>query len=257
MSVWGRVWRTFFPKRPPIVEPRNGVSSFHMWWQGVEGNSAVVEVSATLTVIQEPTADRLYFWALQASFLDGNRSFGAGHIGLQWNPRHPHSRAVNWGGYADVADVQSVLTGTLSPLPSTPNDPNTRDYPWRAGAGYRVRIVKNPNGWRGEITDLDRGVTTIIRDLEAPGDRLGGFVVWSEVFAACDHPPASVEWSDLSVRTADGEVRRPASVRLTFPSGGDCPNTDVVLTATGLQQRTNATRTARDGQVLPVPGGSG
>ena len=257
MSVWGRVWRTFFPGRPPMVEPRNGVSSFHMWWQGVEGNSAVIEVAATLTIVEAPIADRLYFWALQASFLDGNRSFGAGHIGLQWNPRHPQSRAVNWGGYADIADVQSVLTGTPSPLPSTPNDPNTRDYAWRAGVGYRVRIVKNPNGWRGEITDLQRGETTIIRDLDAPGDRLGGFVVWSEVFAACGHPPAIVEWSDLSVRTADGEQRRPASVRLTFPSGGDCPNTDVQLTTTGLRQLTNAPRTARDGQVLPVPGGSG
>jgi hypothetical protein len=255
MGTWGRVWKTLFSERPPMVEPRNGVSSFHMWWQGFEGGSAIVDAAATLTVLEEPTADRLYFWALQSSFLDGTRSFGAGHIGLQWNPRHPDSRAVNWGGYANIADVQSVLRGTPSPLPSTPNDPNTRDYRWRAGAGYRFRIAKSPHGWRGEITDVERGETTIIRELDAPGDRLGGFVVWSEVFAACSHPPAIVEWSDLSVRSADGEVRRPTSVRLTFPSGGDCPNTDVRLTATGLRQLTNTSRTARDGQVLPVPDG--
>ena len=240
-----------------MTEPRNGVSSFHLWWQGVEGSSPVVEAAAVLSVVKQPEADRLYFWAMQASFLDDRRSFGAGHIGLQWNPRHPQSQAVNWGGYADIADVQSVLTGTPSSLPSTPNDPNTRDYPWREGARYRVRIAKSDIGWRGEISDLDRGDTTLIRDLEAPGDRLGGFVVWSEVFAACDHPSAIVEWSDLSVTTADGELRRPASVRLTFPSDGDCPNTDVRLTARGIRQMTNTPRTARDGQVLPMPDGSG
>ncbi len=41
---------------------------------------------------------------------------------------------------------------------------------------------------------------------------------------------------------------------MTFPAGGDCPNTDVVMSQMGLLQITNTVRTARDAAVLPVPG---
>ena len=98
-------------------EPGNGVSSFHLWWQGLEGAAPLVEVAATIEVLRPPTASRLYFWALQASFLDGGRSYGAAHIGLQWNPRHLGNAAVNWGGYADTGNVQSILRGSPSSRP--------------------------------------------------------------------------------------------------------------------------------------------
>ncbi len=236
------------------VEPGNGVSSFHLWWQGVDGGLPLVEVAATFEVLHAPTANRLYFWALQTSFLDGKRSYGAAHIGLQWNPKHPASRAVNWGGYGDTGNVQSVLPGSPSPLPSKPNDPNTRDYPWKERVAYRLRISKAQQGWRGEITDLSTGVVQHIRDLYGGGDRLGGFAVWAEVFAACDHPSSTVRWSAFEARDSAGLVHRPQSVRLTFPTGGDCTNTEVVADGVGLLQLTNATRTARDGAVVPVPG---
>jgi hypothetical protein len=240
---------------PPLSEPVNGVTAFHLWWQGIDGGEPLVEVSATLSVLRQPTSDRLYFWALQASFLSDSGANGAAHIGLQWNPRHPGFKAVNWGGYADISDVRSILDGTPSPLPSTPSDPNTRDYPWREGVPYRLRISPgSPSGWQGSITDLSTGETTVIRDLLAAGDRLGGFVVWAEVFAACNHSQTVVQWSDFEARTPSGDVRAPASVRLTFPTGGDCPNTDVVMSQMGLLQITNTVRTARDAAVLPVPG---
>lgn len=244
-------------KRPAATttsEPGHGVSSFHLWWQGIDGGAPLTEVAATISVLRQPAADRLYFWAMQTSFISDTGTHGAAHIGLQWNPRHPGSKAVNWGGYADIGDVRSVLDGTPSPLPSTPNDPNTRDFPWVEGGSYRVRVARVDGGWRGTITDVASGQVSLIRDLHAPGDRLGGFVVWAEIFAACDHPQTVVQWSDFEARTADGEVRRPASVRLTFPSGGDCPNTDVVMSQLGLLQITNTVRTARDAAVLPVPG---
>jgi hypothetical protein len=239
---------------PPLTEPVNGVTAFHLWWQGIDGGEPLVDVSATLSVLRQPTSDRLYFWALQASFLSADGAHGAAHIGLQWNPRHPGNRAVNWGGYADVSDVRSILDGTPSPLPSTPSDPNTRDYPWREGVPYRLRISPGLSGWQGSITDLSTGETSVIRDLLASGDRLGGFVVWAEVFAACNHSQTVVQWSDFEAHTASSDVRAPASVRLTFPTGGDCPNTDVVMSHTGLLQITNTVRTARDAAVLPVPG---
>jgi hypothetical protein len=231
------------------------VSAFHLWWQGIEGGTPLVEVSATLEVLRRPTAQRLYFWALQASFISDAGSHGAGHIGLQWNPRHAGCTAVNWGGYADVADVRSVLSGSLSSLPSTPADPNTRDFPWQESTPYRLRVHRVPDGWRGEVTDLSSGDVFHVRDLHAPGDRLGGFVVWAEVFASCADPQTVVQWSGFEARAADGSVRSPASVRVTFPSGGDCPNTDVIVNSHGLLQITNTQRTARDAAVLPVPGG--
>jgi hypothetical protein len=259
---WQRLWGDSAGPRPSSNgratpsgpwEPGNGVSSFHLWWQGLEGAAPLVAVAATLEVVRAPTANRLYFWALQASFLDGGRSYGAAHTGLQWNPRHPGSTAINWGGYSDTGNVQSILKGSPSPLPSTPNDPNTRDFPWREGTAYRFRISRADDGWRGEVTDLADDRPQLIRDLYAGGDRLGGFVVWAEVFAACDDPTSVVRWSDFEATDAAGVSHRPNSVRLSFPTGGDCPNTEVVADQQGLLQMTNAERTARNGAVLPIP----
>jgi len=254
-----RRWLTdLFPSRarslPPDHEPVHGVSSFHLWWQGIDGGEHLVAVSATVEVLRQPTTERLYFWALQTSFIDDRGAHGAAHIGLQWNPRHPENKAVNWGGYADVSDVRSILDGTPSSLPSTPADPNTRDYPWQEGVPYRLAVQRGTRGWQGSITDTVTGETSVIRDLLAPGDRLGSFVVWAEVFAACDHSQTVVQWSDFEATTASGAVRSPASVRVTFPAGGDCSNTDVVMSQMGLLQITNTVRTARDAAVLPVPG---
>jgi|SRR5215211_3322278 len=257
MGFLADVWASITARRgiadsSGVNEPPSGSTSFHCWWEGLGATDRVIEVTAVLEVLQLPVAPRLYFWALQASFADGVRTYGAAHIGLQWNPRHAGSTAVNWGGYADVSDVQSVLDGSPSPLPSTPDDRNTRDYPWRQGVPYLLRISKAPVGWRGEISDLSTGQTSLIRDLYAGGDRLTGFVVWSEVFCACTDPQAVVRWNAFEARTVDGHVRRPASVRLTFPGGG-CTNTDVAATPEGIVQVTNTTRHARDMAVLPVP----
>ena len=259
MSFWtwlrGLFGRRDEPNGPPVVvEPPSGSTSFHCWWEGVGASDPIVEVAVTLEVLQRPRAPRLYFWALQASFADAARTYGAAHIGLQWNPRHSHSTAVNWGGYAEVSDVHSVLEGSPPAIPSTVDDNNTRDFEWDEGVAYRFRISPADQGWRGEVTDLKTGVTTHIRDLYAGGDRLTGFVVWSEVFCACTDPQAVVRWSDFEARAADGTVRRPASVRLTFPGGG-CTNTDTAATPEGIIQVTGATRKARDMAVLPVPGG--
>jgi hypothetical protein len=242
---------------PSTVEPPSGSTSFHCWWDGLgaTGSDAdpIVEVQATLEVLQRPAAPRLYFWALQASFADAYRTYGAAHIGLQWNPRHAASTAVNWGGYGDVADVRSVLAGSPSPLASTVDDRNTRDFPWAEGVPYRLRVSKAASGWRGEITNVSTGVTSHIRDLFAGGDRLTGFVVWSELFCACTDPQVVVRWSDFAAATSSGVVRRPQSVRLTFPGGG-CPNVDTVRTAEGIVQVAGTPRTARDMSVLPLAG---
>ena len=72
----------------------------HLYWNVAPTEATVVEASVVLEVINLPQVAATYFWALQASFTDADgTNQGAGHLGLQWYPPHPHSRAVNWGGY--------------------------------------------------------------------------------------------------------------------------------------------------------------
>ena len=235
----------------------NGASSFHLFWH-LEEADPLVEVEAELEVVRPPTVDRLYFWALQVSFLEGHADRGAAHVGLQWNRNHPRSRAVNWGGYAPGG---GLLSGSASALPSAPADPNTRDYPWEPGQPYRLRVAAAAGGrgrWRGEVTDLRAGRTTVIRDLEPGGDRLGHVAVWSEVFARCDHPQVVVRWSGLEARTADHRVVRPAHLSVSYQAreAGGCDNTTVTRDGAGVLQLTNAERAREQGSLVHLGAGT-
>ena len=179
----------------------NGASSFHLRWFLPAGEYTAVE--ATLEVIERPAVPRLHFWALQASFAKGRQHGGAGHLGLMWHPGHPGSTAVNWGGYAAAG---GVLNGSESALPSARGNANTRDFDWQPNRAYRLRIAwGGDDRWTGSVADISTGEVTTVRDLYAPGSRLVGPLMWSEVFARCDHPPTAVRWSDLSATTITGE----------------------------------------------------
>lgn len=221
--------------RPPAG---NGASSFHIWW---DTDQQFVSVAATLEIIQAPTADRLYFFALQASFWSATHEGGA-HTGLQWNQRHAGSTAVNWGGYDDRG---RVLAGTESSLFSTPNDPNTRDYPWEAATRYRFQIGPvGEHGWPASVTNLETGETTPIRHVPCDGDHLRAPVVWSEVFADCDASPVSVRWSNLSGMAADGREVATTSGRVSYQNydAGGCTNTTVTVDDAGVVQRSGSNR---------------
>lgn len=217
-----------------------------------------MEVSAVLEVRQPPAVDRLYFWALQASFTDRvGHAHGGAHLGLQWNGRHPDSCAANWGGYAGNGHL---LEGSASALASAPQDPNTRDYHWRPGRQYRLHIGPSADRrgwWRGTITDLETGVASVVRDLygDGGGDRLGAPVVWSEVFARCDDPAVVVRWSDMAATTADGQVLRPRGVEVSYEphAAGGCDNTNVVGDDDGVVQVTNTDRITGHAAILALP----
>jgi hypothetical protein len=200
-------------------------------------------------VLEPPAVDHLYFWALQVMFPGA----GAAHLGLQWNHRHPGFGAVNWGGYA--ADG-SLLGGTESSLPSTPADPNTRDYPWQAGCPYRLRVHRtDESAWHGAVTDLTAGDATTVRDLHAAVPYLGDPMVWSEVFARCDDPPVTVRWSEFEVVTDDGDRFAPAALQVNYQSHADggCANTTSVLDdGSGVLQITNTERTTPQDAALPL-----
>jgi hypothetical protein len=171
-----------------------------------------------------PVVDHLYFWALQVAFPGA----GAAHLGLQWNHRHPGFGAVNWGGYAGDG---SLLVGTESPLPSTPADPNTRDYAWVPERAYRLGVRRAGEGtWRGEVIDLTTGNTTAVRDLIAGAPFLGDPMVWSEVFARCDDPSVTVRWSDFEVVSDRGDRFTPTALAVNYQSHADggCANTTSV-----------------------------
>jgi hypothetical protein len=243
VSPWRRARTRGFPRSG------NGASSFHLGWRLPPGAGHLVAASVTLEVVTPPVVDHLYFWALQVAFPGA----GAAHLGLQWNSRHPGFGAVNWGGYA--ADG-SLLAGTESSLPSTPADPNTRDYPWKPQRAYRLGVHRAGEGmWRGELTDLTTGEAVTARELFAASPFLGDPMVWSEVFARCDDPSVTARWSDFEVGTEAGDRFAPTALTVNYQSHADggCANTTAVPDdQRGVVQVTSNERTTPQGTALSL-----
>jgi len=252
------------PRRSP-----NGASSFHLIWElpaGLGPHPRLTEVSAVLEVLEPPREQALYFWALQVDLADDRGVWGGGHTGLQWNRRYPGGRAVNWGGYRAPELGGQVLAGTVSSLPGFSDDPNTMTYAWEQGRPYRLRVYRSPDdvgAWRAEVTDLESGVTSVIRDLlpdagrGVSGSHLTRPIVWSEVFADCEAPSVTVRWSDLRAVDEGGSVIGPAAVQVNYQASqdGGCSNTTVLADeGGGLLQVTNVPRLVEQGARLPLAG---
>jgi len=232
----------------------NGASSMHLFWEVPP--HPLSEVRADLTVVEPPAVDKLYFWALQVNFVDAGADRGGAHIGLQHHPTYPGGGAVNWGGYHPHGGGE--LDGSVSELPSALGNVNTRDYQWQGGRPYRFRVFQAGQGrWRGTVTDLESGVETMLRDLYVEADALVRPMVWSEVFADCDHPTTAVRWTNLSADLAGGGEVRALSVRTNYQSfaNGGCDNTNSAVDPDhgGFVQRTNIERVNRGGSVLTLP----
>lgn len=204
-------------------------------------------------VLERPQVERLYFWALQVSFVDRGRRLGGAHLGLQHHPGHPGRGAVNWGGYAAEG---GQLDGSASPLPSTRGNPNTRDFPWEPGRRYRLEIGPgaSPGTWAGAVVDLETDRRTVVRELRGGGTALAAPMTWSEVFARCEHPCASVRWSAPEVRLGDRwQSVLAASVSYQRATDGGCDNTDVWVDDSGIVQATATERSTPRGAVLGWP----
>lgn len=224
----------------------------HMFWP-LEGAYAAVEV--TLEVLEPPSVDRLYFWALQATFTDGRRDLGGAHLGLQWHPDYPGATAVNWGGYRHGG---GELPGTTSALPSTLGNPHTRDFAWAPTLPYRLRIERSAQqagSWQGSVRDPRTGEVVVVRHLHAGGTHLRSLMTWSEVFARCDHPPVTVRWSDPVAYDDAGQACRPVTVTLNYQArhDGGCTNTNSFVDGVGVCQRTASTRANPQGARLRLP----
>ena len=233
----------------------------HLHWELPSGRFEAVVVD--LEVVSEPSVPEiptappvsdLYFWAVQANFHDSAGETGGAHLGLQWNRRHAAGTAVNWGGYHRGG---SILTGTDSPLPSTPNDPNTRDYGWHGGTVYRLEIARTPDRpgwWRGTVTDTGTGTSTVVRDLNGGGDHIRFVSMWSEVFARCDHPAVTVRWSRLRLRDSAGIEISPEAVTVNYQShsAGGCANTTARAEGAVYTQTSNTDRVVPQGTRLTV-----
>jgi hypothetical protein len=243
-------------------EPRsaNGASSFHLIWD--LPSLPLRRVAATLEVVVPPRVPRLYFWALQVSFASGPRLQGGAHLGLQWHPRYPGSTAVNFGGYGPAERGTRVLEGTTSELRGSRRNPNTRDFPWQLGHRYRLEVAPAPEApeglraWRGTVQDLDGGGVQVVRDLYTRAEYLHSPLVWSEVFARCEHPSVVVRWSDLQATAISDEELRPERVRVNYQTRADggCDNTSVALDELGILQITAVQREMPQAAILPVPG---
>lgn len=252
----GRAWSRMVRSRASgRAEPRvagyptsaNRASSLHLFWELPAGTGPVLAASVALVVEAAPPVPDLYFWALQASFVDGGgRRHGGGHLGLQWHRPHPGSRAVNWGGYGPDG---GVLDGSASPLPSTAGNPNTRDLWWEPGLPYTLTIEPAAEGgWAGTVDGVR------VRRLEAGGDRLSGLMVWSEVFARCDAPAVEARWSGFRAITAEGGVVGPVAVHVNYQSrvDGGCDNSTVLAHGDAVSQITGTERLVPQGARLPL-----
>jgi hypothetical protein len=224
----------------------NRASSFHLIWLPSE---ELVEASVVLEILVPPSVPHLYFWALQASFTSAGGVTGSAHLGLQWYAANPGWPAANWGGYGPEG---RLLEGTVSPLPSASGDANTRSFPWRPDNPYRLRIFPGERGWGGEITDLLSGKATVVRHLYGGGDRLSQLMIWSEVFARCDDPPVSGRWSEPAGTTRAGMDYRAAAYRVNYQAheAGGCANTEVRLSAHGVEQLTSTRRSIGPNSVI-------
>jgi hypothetical protein len=222
--------------RPPSS---NGASSLHLIWE-LPDNLSLAEASVTLRVPEVPRVPRLYFWALQVSFPSG----AGAHLGLQWGADAPRRLChVNWGGYGPGG---RELSGSPSELPSSFGNPNTRDYDWEAGRPYRLRIANDGDGWAGWVGD------TLVRHLDVPDESLVDPMVWSEVFADCDHPGVTVRWSDLTVVTRSGQQVpiRAAVARYQTRIEGGCTNTSSTVDGDAFVQTTSTPRNTAAGTRL-------
>lgn len=241
--------------RGDAYTPSKAGGGFHLWWQGMptaEDPDPMVSVSATLEVLRPPEVAKLYFWALQATFCDEHGTpLGAAHAGLQWNPRHPGSRAVNWGGYRTNGASNETLTGTVSKLEGIPGDVNTYNFPWKPNRPYRFDIERSGIGWRATITDVEAKETTVIRDLSVGGDRLANVVMWTELFCGRSDPPASVRWTTPWARRMSGEVVQPTGMTVRYPGGSKWRRTATSWDGTGFVQATDSRRTVPEASVLP------
>jgi hypothetical protein len=226
----------------------NGASSFHLIWQ--VPSLPIDRVTATFELLEEPSVARLYFWALQVSFIEKGTSRGGGHLGLQWHPAYPDNRAVNWGGYGDTGELQ----GSTSSLPSTLDNINTRDFPWKSRMPYRCAVWSpEPGRWRGSVTDVSTGEETVVRDLYSTGTHLAAPMVWTEAFCPCEAPPVVARWSGLHA-TAGGVAVPVDRVTVNYQSytQGGCTNTTVRAENGGLLQITGTPREVPQGRVISL-----
>jgi hypothetical protein len=152
---------------------------------------------------------------------------------------------VNWGGYGPGG---TELSGTPSELPSSFDNPNTRDFDWEEDRDYRLRIGRGAQGWGGWV---DR---TLVRELDVPSASLSSPIVWSEVFADCDDPAVSVRWSGAEVVTRSGErmAIRAAITNYQHRSEGGCDNTSSVVEEHAFVQTTSTSRVTPPGARLDL-----
>lgn len=225
----------------------------HLFWD--LPSSDLVEVRATIEVLEPPPPNRLVFWALQANFTDERGQLGAGHFGLQHHPEYPGRCAINWGGYYSQASGRSgELPGSALAAPSALSNANTCNFSWQSGVPYTYRIHRAPEqGWRGSVIEAD-GTETVVRDLYGDGHRLSNPMVWTESFANCDDPTSTVRWSSFVGIESNGAIVSPRSVRVNYQkeADGGCSNTSIEPAGNGFVQRTNAVRSHASGSRLAV-----
>ena len=230
-------------------------SGFHLWWKGVPSNEPIVACSVVLEVVQPPTVAALYFWALQASFLDAHRPVlrrGPHRAPVEPPPPGQPGGELGWlraGGRRHLHPGRQRLTAARHPR--GPEHPHVR-------VARRDPVpLHDPSRHRRVGVDGDRSgrpaPEVTVRELYAAGDRLGGFVMWSELFCRGDDPPTRCGGRSRRPSPRPVADRAAAALHATFPDGPEWRDLDVVVDGVGVQQVTTTGRTLRGGVVPAAP----
>lgn len=230
----------------------SGASSFYLWWDLPYGER-LTEISVTLEVTRRPEIDRLVTFALQAAFV--KPSGGSCHFGLQHHPEILDRSAVVWGGY----DAKGVPLDTGEPsLPSSVEDPATRDYPWQQGRAYRFTIERgddNVDGtvpWLGSIVDLSSGESSLVCEIGNFSPYLRAPVMYIESFSPCNGPGFEARWSDAVAVSTSGSVRAIHAMRVDYQphAAGGCTNTNSSVDGGAFVQRVGRMRSTKPGTTI-------
>ena len=204
-------------------------------WRWPAAAAGASSLAWDLTVLRDP-GPTTYFWAHQWSFQHGD----VGYFGLQAHDLRDDGSV----GKLAVFSVWSAVgcadnPGCHAGVEGEPFWTCRLAYPWEAGRGYRLAVVRAaPGWWRASVTDVVTAVTEVVGSIRVPsswgGLDLAGQAssVWTEFYGAnvpggltsCDQVPhARVRFG---VPSANGSTVLPAG-HANRLGKGDCANSRV------------------------------
>ena len=223
-------WTTAFgPRVTGFPTSSNRASSFHLRWLGLPPDDRVVEASATLEIVEPPAVPQLYFWALQASFVDGTPIVRCRPSRPAMALSSPRWHCGQLGRVRRRPAASSTGRCRSCRAPPATRTPGTSAGSRAARTACRSVPARGTGDWRGSVDGH------VVRELHGGGTGLADMMVWSEVFARCDDRSGRGAMERLHGQDAQPARSRPDRLAVSYQSklDGGCDNTTVVVDGDG------------------------